>query len=129
MIELGIEKLKKIIYVYEKKFEKKFGPSTETHDVIVGLLFSMLLIKMHFQGDLIRLLSSIKSQYKNLERTIVLAAIILVILQHNDIIKLSFIHAIFAMFFHLISDSHNIANIFWFSLIAMYYFNSTDIGE
>lgn len=129
MLDLGIDELKKKIIKDETWIWKHFGSGTKNHDIISALLFLMLGIKMYIQGDLKPLLASIKDQSLALGRTMILVCVILVIFKENETINLSVQHALFAIFFHMMTHVHNIANIFWLTLIAMYYFNSAAGGE
>jgi hypothetical protein len=129
MLDLGIEKLGKKIILEEKWLDKHFGSDTKFHNIGVAALFILLVIKMYIQGDLKTLISNIKSNGKGLGRTLILVSVILVVFRNSKTINLSFSHACFAIFFHIMSHTGNVANIFWFSLISMYYFNSSAAEE
>ncbi len=129
MLDLGLKNLKQKIIKEEELIWKHFGSGTKNHDIISALLFLMLGIKMYIQGDLKPLLASIKDQSLALGRTMILVCVLLVIFKENETINLSVQHALFAIFFHMMTHTHNIANIFWLTLIAMYYFNSAAVEE
>jgi len=129
MFDLGIAKLGKKIILEEEWLAKIFGADTKYHDIVTVLLFFALSIKMYIQGEIPKILKIIKQQKTNLGRTAVFVAILIVIFKKNEIMTLSFQHAFFAIFFHVMSHTDNLENIFWFSLIAMYNFNSSAVGE
>jgi hypothetical protein len=129
MLDLGLKNFKQKIIKEEEWIWKHFGSDTKNHDIISALLFLMLGIKMYIQGDLKPLLASIKEQSLALGRTMILVCVLLVIFKENETINLTVQHALFAIFFHMMTHTHNIANIFWFTLIAMYYFNSAAAEE
>lgn len=129
MLDLGLKGFKQKIIKEEEWIWKYFGSDTRNHDIVAALLFLSLGIKMFIQGDLKPLLASVKEQSLALGRTMILVCILLVVFKENETINLTVQHALFAMFFHIISHTHNITNIFWFTLIAMYYFNSVAVEE
>lgn len=129
MLDLGIDELKKKIIKDETWIWKHFGSGTKNHDIISALLFLMLGIKMYIQGDLKPLLASIKDQSLALGRTMIFVCVMMVIFKENETINLSVQHALFAIFFHMMTHTHNIANLFWLTLVAMYYFNSAAVEE
>ena len=129
MLDLGVDELKKKIIKDETWIWKHFGSGTKNHDIISGLLFLMLGIKMYIQGDLKPLLASIKDQSLALGRTMIFVCVMMVIFKENETINLSVQHALFAIFFHMMTHTHNIANLFWLTLVAMYYFNSAAVEE
>jgi len=129
MLDLGLDEFGKKIIKQEKWLWDHFGSGTKYHDLVAGGLFLALGIKIYIQGDLKALFSSINKQKQALGRTILLVCVLLVIFQKDETINLTVQHAIFGVFFHIMTHTHNIANIFWFSLITMYYFNSTAAEE
>lgn len=124
MLDLGIDEFKEKIIKDEKWLWKHFGSNTKNHDIVSAFLFTLFGIKMYIQGDLKPLLAAINKERKALGRTMILVCILLVIFKENETVNLTVQHALFAIFFHMITHTHNIANVFWFALIAMYYFNS-----
>ena len=129
MLDLGIDKFKEKIIKEEKIIEKIFGPDSKHHDIIVAVLLMCLVVKMYVQKDLKGILHHLHINKTPLKRATVLVAFLLVLFKDDKHINLSVQHALFAIFFHLLTYSENIVNLFWFTLISAYYFNSSDVGE
>jgi hypothetical protein len=129
MLDLGIGDLGKKIIKQEKLIEKLYGPDSELHDIITAILLLCLFMKMYLHGDLKGILHELKINSIPLRNTTLLAAALLTILKDNKTINLSVQHALFAVFFHILTHSKNIVNLFWFTLISAYYFNSPEGGE
>tara|TARA_B100000902_G_scaffold286995_1_gene273141 strand:+ start:13943 stop:14335 length:393 start_codon:yes stop_codon:yes gene_type:complete len=129
MLDLGIEELQKKIIKEEKLIEKIYGPDGKHHDVITAVLLLCLFLKMYFQGDLKGILHELKLNSIPLRNSTLLVAVIFTIFKENRTITLSILHALFAVFFHILTHSKNIVNLFWFTLISAYYFNAPEGGE
>ena len=129
MLDLGIDELQKKIIKEEKIIEKIYGPESKHHDIITAVLLLCLFLKMYFQGDLKGILHELKINSIPLRNTTLLVAALLTIFKDSKNINLSVQHALFAVFFHILTHSKNIANVFWFTLISAYYFNAPEGGE
>ena len=124
MLDLGIDLLGKKIIKQEKLIEKIYGPEGKHHDIVTAVLLLSLLLKMYFQGDLKGILHELKINSIPLRNTTLLVAAIITIFKDSKTINLSIQHALFAVFFHILTHSKNIVNLFWFTLISAYYFNA-----
>ena len=129
MLDLGIDSLGKKIIKQEKLIEKIYGPEGKHHDIVTAVLLLCLLLKMYFKGDLKGILHELKINSIPLRNTTLLVAAIITIFKDSKAINLSIQHALFAVFFHILTHSKNIVNIFWFTLISAYYFNAPEGGE
>jgi hypothetical protein len=129
MLDLGIDELKEKIIKEEKIIEKIYGPGSKHRDVIVAVLLMCLAIKMYLQKDLKGILHHLHINKTPLRRAVILVAFLLVLFKDDEHINLSVQHAFFAIIFHLLTYSENIVNLFWFTLISAYYFNTSDVGE
>ena len=129
MLDLGIDELQKKIIKQEEIIEKIYGPESKHHDIITAVLLLCLFLKMYFQGDLKGILHELKLNSIPLRNSTLLVAVIFTIFKENKTITLSILHALFAVFFHILTHSKNIVNLFWFTLISAYYFNAPEGGE
>ena len=129
MLDLGVDELQKKIIKQEEIIEKIYGPESKHHDIITAVFLLCLFLKMYFQGDLKGILHELKINSIPLRNTTLLVAAIITIFKDSKTINLSIQHALFAVFFHILTHSNNIVNLFWFTLISAYYFNAPEGGE
>lgn len=129
MLDLGLDELQKKIIKQEKLIEKIYGPDGKHHDIITAVLLLCLFLKMYYQGDLKGILHELKVNSIPLRNSTLLVAVIFTLFKENKTITLSILHGLFAVFFHILTHSKNIVNLFWFTLISAYYFNAPEGGE
>tara|TARA_B100001093_G_scaffold519876_1_gene611055 strand:+ start:3464 stop:3853 length:390 start_codon:yes stop_codon:yes gene_type:complete len=128
MLNLGINKLFKNINKGEKKLEKKItSEEYEYHNMIVGGLLLLLIIKIYFDGSYKHIIKYLIPQQKELSYVLLVLSIILVIFSHNETLQKALAHAMFIILAHLFVESHSLSNLLLFSLISMYHFNSLEV--
>lgn len=128
MLNLGLNKLFKKINKREKILEKEIGSEDyEYHNVIVGVGFLLLIVKVYFDGSYKHMIKYLMPQQKELSYVLLVLSIILVIFSHNETLQKALSHATFIVLAHIIVESHSLSNLLIFSLISMYHFNSIEV--